>query len=139
MARSAFIVPHTQRLDLEGDWEGEWVEIKEHLGVADQKRIESSAIPSLKNLNESLSGDSPEAGLDLGRMYLTRLKVYLLDWSFRDANGKTVEVSPAAINSLDPDCAEAINRALDAFLKERDKEREANPTGARSSGEARSA
>lgn len=140
MARSPFVKTTQKRLDLRGAWEGHWVEVKEHIGVADQKRIEGSAFTSLKAATPKPgeTADEVEAQMDLGRMYMTQLKVYLLGWSFTTAEGKPVEVTPSAIDMLEPDCADEITDRLKEWLEHREADKAANPTGTTSS-EQRSA
>lgn len=141
MARSAFVTTTTKWLDLHGDWEGQRVEVKEHLGVNDQQKINGSAFTTVRNVGPGKSADEAEAGVDLGKLYMTQLKVYLVGWegqSFQDGQGKTVEVTPSAVDMLDPECADEISKRLREWLEARRAERDANPTTTTSS-EQRSA
>lgn len=141
MARSAFVMTTTHWLDLHGDWEGQRVEVKEHLGVNDQKKIDGSAFTTLKNVGPDKSREEAEAGVDLGRLFMTQLKTYLVGWegpSFQDAQGKTIEVTNSAIDMLDPECADEINKQLREWLEARKATNAANPTTTTSS-EQRSA
>src|SRR6185295_241520 len=128
MARDAFVKTTTKRLDLTGDWEGEWVEVKEHLGVADQQRINGSAFTTVKNMGPDVSPEEAEAGIDLGNLYRTQLKTYLVGWSFRTSDGQPVPYTATAVDMLDPDCADEIQARLKVWLAEVRAAREANPT-----------
>lgn len=136
MARDPFVSTSTKRLDLTGDWEGQWVEVKEHLGVNDQKRISGSAFTSIKTATiDERNPQDAEAGVDLGRLYMTQLKVYLVDWSFADRQGKRVEVTGPAIDMLEPDLADEITARLNEWLEARKAQRAANPTSTTSSAQ----
>jgi len=130
MGRNAFVDTTTKRLTLKGEWEGQWVDVKEHLGVAEQQKINGSGFTSVKQAAPGKSAEEVEAGLDLGNMYMTQLRVYIVGWSFTDNKGQAVAVTSAAIDKLDPDCADEISARLREFLEERKAAREENPTGA---------
>lgn len=132
MGESAFAATTIKRLDLTGPWEGEWVDVKEHLGVVDQKRIDGAGFTSLRQTEGN--AQEAEAGLDLGRLFMTRLKVYIVAWSFTDAQGAVVPVTASAIDTLKPECADEINDRLSEWRKEVAAAKGANPTKPRSGG-----
>ena len=75
--------------------------------------------------------EDAEAGMDLARLYMTQLRVYLVGWegeSFQDEKGKLIEVTPSAIDMLDPDLAEEMMTQIRRWLTEVRAAREANPT-----------
>jgi hypothetical protein len=128
---SWFVTPETHRLNLA---DGEWVDIKVELGLAEQKRLESSPMTGIRHAaalaGGELNADDAEMGLDWGRFYLTKLEVYIVNWSLRDAKGQPVKVTPPAIQALRPEKAEEIMGALNAYLDSRDKARAEDPTTA---------
>lgn len=128
MARDAFVGTTTKKIDLKGDWEGEWIEVKEHLGVHDQKKIDGSGFTSIRAVAPGKEASEAEAGLDLGHMYMTQLKVYLVGWSFKTKDGKPVEVTATAIDMLEPDCADEMTARLHQWLEEKAAAKAANPT-----------
>jgi hypothetical protein len=111
MPKLRFIVPNTKRLDLS---DGDWVEIKEQIGYGEAQRLSGAMLRTVK----TAAGDN-EVGVDFARYAVLKLQTWLVDWSFRDEADKPVPLSPAAIENLDPEAAEAINDAIDAHLAER--------------------
>ena len=109
--RNRFVSPDTKRLDLS---DGDWCEVKEQLTYKEQQQLSGAMLRSIKGAE----GDQ-EMGIDFGRYAVLRLKTWLVDWSFRDANDKPVPVSPAAIENLDPDAAAEIGEAIDKHIAER--------------------
>lgn len=111
MARSRFVAPTTARLGLT---DGDWVEIKERLSFGETQALTAATLAQSGNL---AGGEAPTLQLDLAGYKVERLCAYLIDWSFRDADGRAVDVSRAAIMALDPATADEIDAALDAHLE----------------------
>ena len=111
MPKLRFITPATARLDLS---DGDWVEIKEQINYGEAQRLSGAMLRTVK----TAAGDN-EVGVDFARYAVLKLQTWLVDWSFRDEADKPVPLSPAAIENLDPEAAEAINDAIDTHLAER--------------------
>lgn len=111
MPKLRFITPATARLDLS---DGDWVEIKEQINYGEAQRLSGAMLRTVK----TAAGDN-EVGVDFARYAVLKLQTWLVDWSFRDEADKPVPLSPAAIENLDPEAAEAINDAIDRHLAER--------------------
>jgi len=111
MPKLRFITPATARLDLS---DGDWVEIKEQINYGEAQRLSGAMLRTVK----TAAGDN-EVGVDFARYAVLKLQTWLVDWSFRDEADKPVPLSPAAIENLDPEAAEAINDAIDKHLAER--------------------
>lgn len=107
--RNRFVSTETVRLDLS---EGDWVDVKERLSYAEQLALS----------NASIVGTQVGGGfqVDMGRYRIKRLEMYLTDWNFTDAEGKSVPLTSAAIRHLDSETAEEILAALDAQEAQRD-------------------
>lgn len=115
---SDFVEPKMDRLALSG---GRWIEVKNRLNAGERRRVFSRMVKDMTmgqrtTLNPEMVG-------------LTRLLEYLVGWSMTDGAGKSVAVSEAAINNLDPDLYEEMISALDAHeasvTSEREKEKNA--------------
>ncbi len=66
---------------------------------------------------------------------MTQLKTYLVGWNFTDDQGKAVEMTPSAVDMLDPELADEMMERLRVFLAEVRTAREANPTGTKNSAQ----
>jgi hypothetical protein len=122
-----FVKPAITRLDL---GEGQWVEIKEQITYGESQRLSGAMLRTVK----TAAGDN-EVGVDFARYAVLKLQTWLVDWSLRDDADKPVPVSPAAIENLTPEGAEAINDAIDAYVAERNAGKATPP----SNGSAKSA
>jgi hypothetical protein len=81
-----FVSPAIVRLPLSG---GDWIEVKKRLSVSDER--------------ESMQQIMGEVGPDGWRrpnvkmIGIAEVLAYLVDWSFRDAQGQPVKVSAACV------------------------------------------
>jgi len=108
--------------------DGDWVLVRQELSYGQQRRLAAAGLTGLDN---ATSG-ADHLRVDFAAYDLERLAVWVLDWSFRDADGDHVTVSRAAIESLHPDTAAEINRALDAHIEAQEaKKAPSGPAGAR--------
>lgn len=107
-----------------------WVEIKEALTLADRNRLMTADI--MGNTGAALGGG--EVDINVGALITTTLEIWLVDWSFQDAEGRHVPVSRDAILALDPTVADAITGAITAHREafEAKKNEPASPTSSKS-------
>lgn len=112
MGRYRFVEPDRQRLKLSDD---DWIDVKKELNAGEQRSIFSGMV------KEQRSGEN--ALLDPDQVGLTKLVVYILGWSFKDAEGNRVAVTASAINSLDVDTYREINDAIDVHMAAVEHER----------------
>jgi hypothetical protein len=105
MPRSRFVTPNTVQLDLS---DGDWVKVKERLNNEETLRV-NNVFEGYRN------GD--ELAVDFAKQSLVRLHTWIVDWSFRDENGRVVPVSWDAIRNLDPDTATEIHEAINKHVK----------------------
>jgi hypothetical protein len=97
--------PDTCRLDLT---RGDWLLVKKWLTAGETRDIFARTVKTLK------AGDRAE--LEPRQLGITQAAVYLVDWTFQDADGKPlvirdqpVEVIVEMLNDLDaPDLAEVL-------------------------------
>ncbi len=85
MTRNRFVSPETVRLELS---DGDWIEVKRRLTYGESQRLASAGLTSVK-------GERPqdaEVGIDLERYNLTKLEIWLTDWSLRDARDKRDQI-----------------------------------------------
>lgn len=126
--KNRFVKPESHRLDLS---DGDWVEVKKRLGILDDKRIESALVRSAQSarglVGANVNAKDVEIRLDTSEAYMTKLKTYILDWSFEDERGKRVPVTESAIEALDPETAQEIVEELNKFLDEEAKRRKEDP------------
>ena len=115
MSKYRFVDPNTVKLDLS---DGDWIEIKEQLGYGEQQRLAGGAMTKMVG-GPVTGGELADAGveMDLEKYQLLRLKTWLVDWSFRDRQGKAVKINLASLSSLHPDAVEEINAALTVHIE----------------------
>lgn len=104
MGRNRFVTPETVTLELS---DGDWIEVKERLTYGEHKGLTASALSRTGVLGKDMGVD-----IDFQAYELSRLEMWLVDWSLCDAAGKRVPVSREAISALDVDTAEEIEEAL---------------------------
>ena len=116
--RNRFVSADTVRLDLS---DGDWIEVKAQLTYAETVELQAAGV-----------GDTLKDGdlkMDWVLYKMARINTWVIDWSFEDANEKRVPCTPQAVATLDPDTADEIDRALDAYL-ERQAEAKKEKAGA---------
>jgi hypothetical protein len=116
---SRFVRPETVKLDLS---EGDWILIKKRLTAGEQRDAFNRAY---------VQGDDDKFVVHPGRIGLSMLSAYLLDWSLTDADGQQVIIrgEPIAIveqtlNGLDPDDFNELRIAVEQHEKRMIAERE---------------
>ena len=125
MPRSPFVVPEVVRLPLPDD---HWLDVKARLTFGEQQALNAAGVTRMSGATGA-AADADEVGLgvDLARWMIERIHVWLVDWSFRDAQDKPVAVTRDAIRALDPDWARTIQDALDQHI-EAAEAKKATPT-----------
>lgn len=104
MSRNRFVVPEVDRLNLS---DGDWIEVKGQLNNGEQKKLESVGLkPPIRSNGEVITP------IDWETHEIERVLIFLVDWSFRDANGKPVPVSKEALKALDIDSFKEVNDAI---------------------------
>lgn len=97
-----------------------WIEVKETLSAKEERDVQTAGIPHMLQKADAKDAPVPEGqrevkmGLDVGRMALVRAAKFIVRWSLSGLDGTTMPLSEAAIGELEPDCFEAIDKALDA-------------------------
>ena len=109
--RNRFVLPEVVRLDLS---DGDWIEVKKRLTNGERRRLNTAALSK----SVAIGGESTnEVDIDFAEFGTARALAYLVDWSFRDAQGLRVEVTRSAYESLDEETSDEIDKALDAHIE----------------------
>lgn len=110
MGRNRFVTPETVRLDLS---DGDWIEVKRRLTNGERRRLNTAGLSkSLTIGNEQ----NQEIDIDFAEFSLARAAMWIVDWSFED-DGRRVAVTRVALESLDEETADEIDKALDAHIE----------------------
>ena len=96
--------------------DGDWVLVRRELSYGQQRRLAASGLTGI----DPAVTEGQRLQVDLAAYDLERLVVWVLDWSFRDADGEPVVVSREAVEALHPDTAAEINAVLDAHIEAQD-------------------
>lgn len=114
MSRCRFVQPDVVRLTLS---DGDFIDVKRQLNAGEQRRLFAHM------MRDMTPGEKvtliPE---QVGR---TKLEAYIVGWSFADAEGKPVPVSPSAIDNLDTETYAEMVKAIDDHEAVQEQEREA--------------
>jgi hypothetical protein len=117
---SRFVRPETVKLDLSN---GDWVLIRKRLSAGEQRDAFNRAY---------VQGANGEFVVHPGRIGLSMLSAYLLDWSLTDGDGQqvvirgeSVDVVEATLNSLDPDDFTELRQAVEQHEQRMIAERDA--------------
>ena len=105
-----FVDPNTVRLDLS---DGEWIEVKEELTYGEQQRLSNAAMTRFQDA----SAATPRIELDFERYQVIRLKTWLVDWSAKGKDGKSIKITDESIRAMHPDMAAEIDAALTAHIE----------------------
>ena len=124
--RSLFVSPGTVRLDLEGDFEGYWIEIKKGLTYRERAILDNSVLTSAPM--GGAQGGEKQYGVDMARYRMTQLSTYIVDWNFTDERGKQLDVRRQNIENLEPEVAEALIVRIERYEEEKRAEGKANGT-----------
>lgn len=113
-----FASPDTVRLDLPG---GQWIEIKRELTVKEERQVIGAFVRATQRDPETGEAVTHVNTEGLG----AKVKAFLVDWSLRDAQDKPVKCTPQAVDALTPAAFALIDAAIDAYLEQRDSEKNA--------------
>lgn len=108
--------PETVRIELT---RGDWIVVKKHLTAGEQRAMFAGMMRE--------DGES----IDRVKVGLSRILVYLLDWSFEDFDGKPLvirdqpeSVVASILNAIDADAFSEVLKAIEAHGDAMDTERE---------------
>jgi hypothetical protein len=105
--------------------DGDWVSVRQELSYGQQRRLAASGLTGI----DQAAAAGERLKVDLAAYDIERLVLWLLDWSFRDADGEHVVVSREAIEALHPDTAAEINAALDRHIEAQEGKAAPAPPG----------
>lgn len=115
MPRYRFVDPETIRIALSDD---DWIEVKKSLNHGEAALLKQSAFKPMQQI-----GGEASIQIDFPTFEIERIRLWVLDWSFRDHNDKSVKIDKASIAKLDSATAEEIIAAIDAHVEAMDKEK----------------
>lgn len=123
MGRSRFVSPatNTKRLQLPG---GDWVEVKKQLTVGEERAAFQQAIGEVnadgwRRPNVEMLG-------------LSEVHAYIVDWGgdgFRDDDGRSVQPTLAALQSMRSQDYKELETAIKAHIAAMDEEEQARKNG----------
>lgn len=113
MSRNRFVDPGVTKIDLS---DGDWIEVRDDLTWGAKQKLASAGLGGMQGFD---SGDlaTVKMDIDFAAFEIERVVAWVVDWSFRDANDKPVQVSRAAVERLDEETANEIRAALDVHVK----------------------
>lgn len=113
MGKQRFVSPNTVRLELS---EGDWLEVKEQLTYGERQEL------LLRDVQMTAAfTDERDIKVDMQLINIRDMAMWIVDWSFEDANGKRVPVSIESIKALSEDAAEEVEAALMAHKEAQEK------------------
>lgn len=124
--KALFVKSGTVRLDLEGDLEGYWIEVKTGLTYKERAILEASVLTSAPM--GGAQGGEKQYGVDMARFRMTQLQTWIVDWNFEDERGKQMDVRRQNLENLEPDVAEALIVRIEQYEADRKAEGKASPS-----------
>lgn len=131
MGRNRFVKPKTVRLELS---DGDWIEIKDELNVGEFRDAAGAGL-SRAVASETKEGDL-EYITEFGEFAIKRAAIYLVDWSFVDADGDEVELTFDAVRQLDNETFEEIEEAIDKHVEAKQAAKKSKAEGEEKNAEA---
>lgn len=116
MARNRFVAPDTKQLNLS---DGDWLEVKTQIDWGESLLLTGGTLGLLR----TASGDYTNVSVDWKRNRIERVMTWVVDWSFKDADGQPVPFGREAVEHLNPATGVEIERALDEHIKALDDQK----------------
>jgi hypothetical protein len=105
--------------------DGDWVLVRAELTFGQQRRLAAAGLTGYDAT--ALAGE--RLRVDLASFEIEKLCVWVMDWSFTDADGGPVVVSRQSIEGLTPETAAEIDAALEAHLEAEAEKKARGATG----------
>ena len=122
MGRNRFVTLETVRLELSDD---DWIEVKKQLSYREEQQLAGAGLSKVAVSTINPDAEEVEVGMDMEAHNICRLSLWIVDWSFCDANDRRMDVSPAAIGLLASSTVREIDRALTAHITAGETEKNA--------------
>ena len=120
-----FVSPETVRIDLTPGPKGEprWIEIRKELSAVAMNRYRSASL--IPKVIPGVDGamNTPDIGMDLTKLSVSRIQAYMLDWSAKDEKGKPIKYTLDALEALDRESFDEIDNAIGAYLEAQEAEK----------------
>lgn len=119
-----FVSPETVRIDLRDDPDGtkNWIEIKKRLAAGETHVYRTAGFGRVAKRE---GAEETEVNVDWKAMRFARAYTYLVDWSATTPTGKTLPITMATIEALDPEQFKEIDDAILAHIASLDDEKNA--------------
>ncbi len=129
MPRNRFVSPGEPLVRLELS-DGDWIDVKPRLSHGDELRLQNAMIGNMKGIESGgkVNLDGAELGLTGANYEVTRILVWVQDWSLCNDRGKQQPITKDTINALDADSAQEIKDALDAHMTALEEKKRATTT-----------
>jgi hypothetical protein len=111
--RDRFASGAAVRLELS---DGDWILVRQELSYGQQRRLATAGLVGVPEVLAQ-TGQGRQLSVDWAAFDIARLVAWVMDWSFRDADGEPVVVSREAIEALEPATAAELNAALDRHIE----------------------
>lgn len=103
--RSRFVQPSVVRLALSND---DWLDVRRELTVGEQRKAMAKTISTMR------ADGRIEPNMEM--IGKSEISAYIVDWSFVDANGKSVPFSESALDNLTPADYSEVDAAVRAHI-----------------------
>jgi len=117
-------------IELEDD---EWIEVKTRLTVREKRRFRYAGFTRMRNVGNE-KNPQVEINVDWDETETARILEYVTDWSFVDHNEKPLSLNSETLGTIDEEAFNAIKKALDKFVEEKEQEKKSLSPGTDSGG-----
>lgn len=123
MKKSRLVKRETDRLILDLEPEGEeWIEVKTQLTVREKRRFRRAGFDRMRSIGNE-KDPQVEIRVDWEDVETARILEYVTDWSFVDHKEKPLKLNKEQLGNIDEEAFDAIVKALDEFVEEREQEK----------------
>jgi hypothetical protein len=116
--RSRFVQPSVVRLALSND---DWLDVRRELTVGEQRKAMAKTISTMR------ADGRIEPNMEM--IGKAEISAYIVDWSFVDANGKSVPFSESALDNLTPADYSEVDTVVRAHIAAVEDERKKAESG----------
>ena len=109
--------------------DGDFVLFKKSLTNGEARRIRTAAFGGLKGNIDPKKSEDTELTVNWDAMEFDRVFTWLHGWSFRNGADQPVQFNRENLENLDEDAFEEIKTKLDAYVAEKEKEKNARTQG----------
>lgn len=101
--------------------DGDWITVKMELTEAEEQQIVTAGYKKIDTSATELKD------VDWSAFYIEKVLMWVVDWSAKDAKGRTIPLTREAIRILPKETSQEIRAAIDAHVEEQAELKKVTP------------